>query len=93
MAMRNVLVALIVLATIGFVVGTTIERGSGETHHEGVLSVALGILSLAVYGIVATLQPAHYRRTGINATPARLPTPPLSASLRYQCALVCRGPT
>src|SRR5947209_3321346 len=34
MSLRAVLLALIVLATAGFVVGTTIERNSGESPHE-----------------------------------------------------------
>jgi len=34
MELRAALVALVAVATIGFVVGTTIERNSGETHQE-----------------------------------------------------------
>ena len=34
--MRAALAALIVLATVGFVVGTSIERGEG--HHESAVS-------------------------------------------------------
>ncbi|MFN2617602.1 MAG: hypothetical protein ABR581_10830 [Thermoleophilaceae bacterium] len=34
MSLRALLVGLIALATAGFVVGTAIERNSGETHHD-----------------------------------------------------------
>jgi hypothetical protein len=34
MSLRAYLVGVIVLATVGFVVGTTIERNSGESRHE-----------------------------------------------------------
>ncbi len=34
MSLRGILVGLIVLATAGFVVGTTLERTSGENQHE-----------------------------------------------------------
>jgi hypothetical protein len=34
MSLRSLLVALVLLASAGFVVGTTIERNSGESRHE-----------------------------------------------------------
>jgi hypothetical protein len=34
MSLRGLLLGLVVLATAGFIVGTTIERNTGEGHHE-----------------------------------------------------------
>lgn len=42
MRLRATLAALIVLATVGFVVGTSVERGSGEAGHEAATTPAAG---------------------------------------------------